>query len=282
MKMGKTKLAVVMIIAVVLFAQALATLSCSNGLSQVKGEPKLDGPTMVGGDIRFQIDPRWTNAEAVKAVNQGLRLLTGQSDELTQLFTNWYEKASWEGRWDLMDDAQKIITAQAEFRKAYGKDNLDAIKQADGISGMITYCGSHSFQRFYMEALHKASYMEASTNATPAELAVIQAELDALSEILVTRHNSPELPKTNIVQHIKGQLYFSPYVYPSDASSKIVQQCEDYGQFMAFADDLTRMGHTLNNLSNRSVQQNFVIEDNYTETPPPSRAQAQELAGILK
>jgi len=67
----------------------------------------------------------------------------------------------------------------------------------------------------YLTALYNASYMDARTNATPAELAAVQAIIDEQSDTL----GGSGLPKNDLAQRIK----------------------EDLGQFMAFADDLTRM-----------------------------------------
>jgi len=275
-------------------------LGCSNGVSpQVQqgqqgqqggqqgqqGDQDVlkDGPTVAGSDIQFNINPNWTNAQARKAVSQGLRLLTEQSDGITKIYDDWYKTQSAAGRWDLMETAQRILDTQTNLRKAYGKDNIAAIKQADGIDGATKFLGHHT-GAYYLTALYNASYMAATTNATPAELAAMQKNIDELSDMFVD-WGLQEFPETNLVPYIKGKFLggdgLNPNANPKDANQKIVQQIDDCGQFMAFADDLTRMGHTLDNLSNRSAG-NFIITDNYKEAPSLGRTQLQQLAGITK
>jgi len=285
--------------AVALFANVLAALSCGNTtspLQQGQKEPPVDpkylpdGPTMVNGDIKFTINPNWTNAEAVKAVNQGLRHLTAQSEELITIYNEWYAQAVRDGGWqaaDKKDMANRILTGERALRDGYGSSSIAGIKQADGITAMANFGGDEHLATYYLKALHNASYIAASTKATPAELATIQAKVDE-ERIVLERDGFPEWPRgTNPVSFIKQQLVQNAlntpsYVFAPGSQTKIAQQVEDYGQFMAMADDLTKMGYTLTNLSNRSAMQNFVIEDNYNEPAPIGRTHAQELAGLVK
>jgi len=292
------------------FAATLAILGCPDGNTQEQPGPETkvlaDGPTMTGGDIKFTINPKWTNDEAVKAVNQALRHMTTQSNEINKIASDWYDIAKGGGplgsdkrMWapSRMHVAEWIMNFQEEMRGDYAKSNIAEIKQKTGGNRMADWL-DHGWRAPCFQMLYKVNYITSRTKATPVELATAQAEVDALIALYnegIAEYNAflereklydeflENMPETNIIPWLKEDINSRIYngyvreehsisivydsdssdtysingwdpIYPPFVSVKLIQQFEDYGQFLAFADDLIAMGYTLENLSNRSLK----------------------------